>query len=59
MSSAKVRCPKCNRQYPQQRPDTIYWCNHCRCQFDDDPDEGGDYSDRNPSARIERQERRR
>jgi hypothetical protein len=27
--------------------------------FDDSPDEGGDYSDRDPSARLEREERQR
>ena len=53
-----VHCPGCRRTQPQQGPQTIYWCQHCEAQFDDDPDEGGDYSDRSPSARLERQERR-
>ena len=53
-----VRCPRCGRRQPRQRPDTIYWCPNCHGQFDDDPDEGGDFSDRNPAARLEREERR-
>jgi ribosomal protein L37AE/L43A len=53
-----VRCPKCNRPQPKRGGhDSIYYCEHCRCQFDDDPTDGGDYSDRNPAARLERQER--
>lgn len=26
--------------------------------FDDDPEDGGDYSDKNPAARLEREDRR-
>jgi ribosomal protein L37AE/L43A len=52
-----VRCPKCNRPQPKRGShDTIYWCEHCRCQFDDEPDEGGTYDDRNPARRLEREE---
>lgn len=54
-----VRCPRCNRPQRRQGPHSLYWCDHCRCQFDDSPDEGGDYSDRNPAARLEREEARR
>lgn len=54
-----VRCPRCGRAQRAGRPSVIYWCDHCRVQFDDDPDEGGTYSDRNPGARMEREERRR
>ena len=53
-----VRCPRCRRKQPKQRPDTIYFCQHCQGCFDDQPDEGGYYSDRNPAARLERAERR-
>lgn len=53
-----VTCPMCNRK-SQQAPTGRYWCRWCEAMFDDDPLEGGDYSDRNPSARIERQERSR
>ena len=53
-----VRCPRCNRPQPKRGSrDTIYYCEFCRGMFDDDPTDGGDYSDRNPAARIEREER--
>lgn len=53
-----VRCPRCNRPQPKRGGhNTIYWCEHCRCQYDDDPDEGSDYDNRNPAARLERAER--
>jgi ribosomal protein L37AE/L43A len=52
-----VYCPRCGRTQARRGPDSIYWCEHCRGCFDDDPGEGGTYSDRDPSARIERQER--
>jgi ribosomal protein L37AE/L43A len=58
-TNATVSCPRCSRKQPRRTPDAIYWCENCRCQFDDDPDEGGDYSSRNPAARLEREERRR
>ena len=56
----QVRCPRCGRpQNGTGRADTIYYCAPCRAQFDNDPDEGGDYSDRSPAARLEREERNR
>lgn len=39
-----------------QGSDAIYWCPDCHLQFDLS-DDGGDYSDLNPAARMERQER--
>lgn len=52
-----VRCPRCNRPHPKRGGhDTIYGCEHCRAMFDDTPDEGGDYDNRNPAARIVREE---
>lgn len=51
----QVKCPKCGRKQPHLGSDAIYWCPNCRMQFDDDPDEGGDYSN-NPTRRAERQE---
>lgn len=52
------KCPKCNsaRAVVQLAE---FFCNNCKFIFDNDPDEGGDYSDRDPSARLERQERNR
>ncbi len=58
----KVRCPKCNRKQsarPGDVKDVLYWCPSCNMQFDAMPDEGSDYSDHNPAARMERQERQR
>ena len=59
LGSNAVRCPWCHR--PQQRFNDRshqYWCAHCQRLFDAEPDEGGDYSARNPAARMEREERR-
>ena len=54
-----VRCPRCGRPQPKRGADALYWCTYCRGVFDNDPNEGGDWSDRDPSARLEREERRR
>lgn len=54
-----VACPRCRRVQAARGPNAIYWCDVCKCQFDDDPDEGGNHDDRNPAARMEREERRR
>lgn len=60
MAKPKPRCPRCNRRKSVvQRLDGDYLCTHCSAMFDNDPDEGGDYSERNPAARLERQERKR
>jgi len=54
----QVKCPKCGRPQPGTLgSDGIYLCGHCNMQFDKDGDDGGDYSDRDPSARLERLER--
>lgn len=50
-------CPRCGRRTQPQGG--LHWCTHCRALFDDDPDEGGDYSDRDPSRRLVRAEGRR
>ena len=54
------RCPWCHtarRVYPHGERE--WWCSGCKRLFDSDPDEGDDYSDHNPAARIERTERNR
>lgn len=56
---SKVRCPKCGTPQTPGAGQTIFFCHKCRMQFDNDPDEGGDFSDRNPAARLEREDRRR
>lgn len=50
-------CPQCHVRTVAQAD--WFVCPKCKGMFDDDPDEGGDFSDRDPSARLERQERRR
>lgn len=52
-------CPKCRTRKPAHRVGQLLKCTGCLCWHDDAPDEGGDYDDRNPSARLERQERQR
>jgi ribosomal protein L37AE/L43A len=52
-------CPRCGRIASVARQGGLFYCRACAALFDDDPNEGGDYSDRDPSARIERQERQR
>lgn len=53
----QVPCPKCGRKKPYKSPDALYWRDTCEMMFDQSGDDGGDYSDRDPSARLERQER--
>lgn len=50
-------CPGCGTTQPDRGVNAIYWCEHCRCQFDGDPGEDGDWSDWNPAARLERAKR--
>lgn len=54
----KVACPMCGRKQPHMGAEAMYYCKPCGCYFDDDPDEGGTYSN-NPSRRLEQEERRR
>lgn len=57
-NTPQVKCPKCGRPQPATLgPYGIYLCGHCNMQFDRDGDDGGDYSDTNPAARLERAER--
>ena len=53
------RCPWCGRQKGIKRVSDVFHCSNCHRFFDNDPDEGGTHSDRNPAARIEREERNR
>lgn len=57
----KPPCPRCkkNKDVVSSGDGELHFCERCRFQFDNDPNEGGDYSDRDPAARLERQERRR
>lgn len=55
------KCPPCNTAKnvkPFGLTGTLFHCSKCHGTFEPDG-EGGDYSDRNPAARLEREERRR
>lgn len=56
-NNQQVKCIRCGRVKSVSQAGGLYYCSHCGIQFDDDPDEGGDYGHR-PSARLEREERR-
>lgn len=52
-------CPMCGRSCKAVGlTGTQFYCVTCAGLFDDAPDEGGTHSDRNPAARIEREERK-
>jgi len=55
-------CPRCGprkRNLVIESGHRLWYCHGCHMQFDDDPEEGGDFDDRDPSRRLERQEARR
>lgn len=52
-----THCPFCNSKKVVPNGDREYMCTSCKKYFDDEPDEGGSFSDRDPSARMEREER--
>lgn len=54
-TQANVRCPGCGRPQAHRGNGAIYYCPHCKGQFDDDPDEGGSYYN-DPSKRLDKQE---
>lgn len=58
-TATKPSCPLCNRVKAVQKVADMYHCTACNKHFDDDPDEGGTYSDHNPAARLEREDRAR
>lgn len=58
MTECTPRCPFCFSRKVAAQIDGTYRCHKCGAWYDDKPDEGGDYSDRDPAARIERHERR-
>ena len=49
------KCPKCNSARAVVKL-AEFFCNNCKMIFDHDPEEGGDYSDRDPAARMMREE---
>ncbi len=52
-----ILCPFCKKRGAVYDGDRRYYCPSCKKLFDDDPDEGGDYSAYHASWRLERQER--
>ena len=53
-------CPECGSNNSVFPDFTVggrenFWCNFCKVSFDDDPDEGGDWST-DPTRRIQWQE---
>lgn len=53
------KCPRCRTNSSTVPLGEIYACRKCGGLFDDDPDEGGDFSDRDPSARLNFNEQNR
>jgi len=52
-------CPKCKTSGKVTvAGNRLFYCHRCQMQFDDDPDEGGNYGN-NPSRRMEREESRK
>ena len=54
-----VHCPRCGEEHRVTAGIGYFYCQTCQMCYDDNPTEGGDYSDRNPGIRIEREERRK
>ena len=57
--SQNGNCPFCGNAGDVANSEGSLWCSKCCAFFDDDPEEGGDYSDRNVALRLEREERKR
>lgn len=60
--TAQPACPICNKRTSVKAvgcSGTVFFCRDCQAAFDTEPDEGGDFDDRNPAARLEREERHR
>jgi len=51
-------CPWCHSRKKVYMVPAGYQCLRCDRIFDDQPDEGGDWSDRNPALRLMRAEER-
>jgi hypothetical protein len=53
------KCIGCGRRKSVQAVGEFFKCSACGALFDSDPSEGGSHSDRNPAARLEREDRAR
>ena len=61
LDEGDVECPACHSIFPKAvagvpHDASLYRCRACGGLFDDDPNEGGDHDDRDPSRRIKRRE---
>lgn len=56
--SKPPRCPHCGKKSEHARGG-LFRCLSCGGLHDGDPNEGKDFDDRNPAARIEREEKAR
>ena len=55
-----IPCPWCKTaKHVYAHGEREFFCSRCKRLFDNEPDEGGDWSDRNPAVRLEREERQR
>ncbi len=53
-----VRCLRCGRKFEYCEGNSVtYHCGRCDIDFDNEPNEGGDYSMHNPAVRLEREDR--
>lgn len=52
-------CPACGCKKADPQKGGFFRCTRCDGLYDSDPSEGGDHHDRNPAARLEREERQR
>jgi rubredoxin len=59
MTASKPKCIGCGRIKSVQVVGEFFKCSACGVLFDSDPNEGSDHSDRNPAARLEREDRAR
>lgn len=58
MPNTKIKCPKCGRPQKPGDGQRIFWCDWCKMQFDDEPEEGGSYFS-DPTRRAELADERR
>lgn len=55
--TSKPNCPRCQtNRHVNSHDGDLFYCGKCHGIFDNS-DDGGDYSDTNPAARLERLER--
>lgn len=52
-------CPKCGSNKRSAPRGEWWYCHNCDCLYDGEPEEGGDYSTRDPSWRMQRAERKK